>query len=192
MKNENLVNRSVRVDAYDGDKEKFPELYDRYFPILFNCLRTRMSAAEAEDLIEWAFFKLLKQQEKIEDVRAFLFTIIKNKYRDQLRHRGVVKKADAHFKRVQEDMENYAMLWEMETTQQKLLADKINELSPMRRAVINLYYLKGYKDTRIAEMFGVEVQTVRNHKSDALEILRKTVDKDILFLLLLFSIIRQI
>ena len=190
MKNDGLVNRSVSVDTYDGDTTQFTELYNRYFPFLFNCLRGRMDGSAAEDLVEAAFIKLLKHHGKVENVRAFLFEIIKNKYLDQIRHRGVVKKADAHFKRMQEDMENYAMLWEMETTQQKMLVDKINELSPMRKAVINLYFFKGYTDIRIAEMLGLKLQTVRNHKSDALNILRKTVDKNIFFMLLLYSTMR--
>jgi len=66
-------------------------------------------------------------------------------------------------------------------------------LSPMRRLVIHLLFIKGYDTATVAKMLGISPQTVRNTKSRALACLRgKLYDSDLLMPLVLPALLLYI
>jgi len=56
------------------------------------------------------------------------------------------------------------------------LAEAIDELSPVKRDVILLYYFVGMNGSEIAEMMGKDRSVVNYHKRNALSILKKSME----------------
>lgn len=86
-KTESADNALVRA-AKDGDRSAFGMLYDRYARMVHGILLTKVSYAEAEDLVQDVFLQALSRLNSLRDVSSFapwLAAIARNRAFDFLR-----------------------------------------------------------------------------------------------------------
>jgi RNA polymerase sigma-70 factor (family 1) len=130
---------------------------------------------EAEDIVSDCFFKLWEKKQDFEtatNIKAFLYISCRNAC---LNHLKKIKRKTAiqekYFNQMEEDEEtiDYEMI---ETEILTLLSKEIEILPEKCREVFKLLYIEGRKTDEIALQLGLSVQTVRNHKTRAVEILR--------------------
>lgn len=161
------------IEAPD-DKQKFRQLYERYFAqmhyIAYSILRSPELADEA---VHEAFLKIIKNFSKIsdlecQDLAGWIVIIIRNTSLTilQKEKRSLPIADESLFRRI--DKQNAALLDEHE----ELLAE-INALSPQNRAILELHYFGGYKAREIAEMLGLSTYSVQQRLSRTIRRLRE-------------------
>ena len=130
---------------------------------------------QAEDIVADCFIKLWDRRESFETpekVKAFLYIACRNNclnyLRDQKRRTAA---QELYFQQLDQDSEEF--LYEIIDTEiVDILAREIESLPGKCREVFKLIYLEGKNTDEIAGVLGLNVQTVRNHKTRAIELLR--------------------
>lgn len=154
----------------------FNQLFDLNSQTLCNYLYYKCGdKQQAEDLTQEAFIKLWNNCKKVvfAKARAFLFTVAKNAFYNQVAHQKVVL----------EYSKNAAPTWDHETPEYKIeenefmerLQTAINALPEGQREVflLNRIDKKTYKE--IAEMLQVSQKAVEKRMHKALVKMRKTI-----------------
>ncbi len=173
------------------------EFNDKYFEHLFETQFERLMAfvcsyvgdeEAAKDIVQDAFLTLWNNRRKLDkslSVKSYLFAIAQNYALNYLRHRKVV--ADN-----EEPLSHY-LLQEDEPVEnrEKLFAaldEKLKELPPQQRAILEKCVIQNKKYKEVADELGISVNTVKTHLARALKYLRDNLDeKKILFLYIAYS-----
>jgi len=128
----------------------------------------------AEDIVQEFFVKLWIKHEQLQittSLKAYLFSSIKNRCIDQLRHEVTRGKAEKKLlEKLQESGNEENLLVESEL-REKINAS-INKLPPVCREIFIMNRFEGLKPSEIAEKKGISVRTVETHIGKALKILR--------------------
>ncbi|MBS1566234.1 MAG: RNA polymerase sigma-70 factor [Bacteroidetes bacterium] len=140
-------------------------------------LATRLvqDTAQAEDIVAACFVKLWERREDFADadkVKAFLFITCRNSCLNYLR--DLKRKTAAQALYLQQlEVNTEAILYEIIDTEiVGLLAREIEELPDKCREVFKLLYIEGKKTDEVAQALQLNVQTVRNHKTRAIGLLK--------------------
>lgn len=130
----------------------------------------------AEELVQDVFFKLWSEREHIHihtSVRDFLFSSVRNKCLDHLKHRKVVGKYIQSEKDQPKKTENYDLFIEQEL--REIIKDTIDKLPRECRKVFVLSRIRNNTNKEIAAKLGISVKTVENQISKALKIFREVL-----------------
>ena len=155
---------SLRTD------EEIAKIYYRHVDTVYRvCFSFMKNAADAEDMVQETFLKLLsckKRFESNEHEKAWLIVTASNTCKDELRR----------WKKRREKMET-AVLPEQEILFDKEdnMLDAILELPVKYKNVVYLYYYEGYRTAEIAKLLHCPESTVRNQLSRARELLKSKV-----------------
>lgn len=162
----------------EGSHDAFDELYNLYADSLYNfvLLHTK-SQVQAEDAVGETFLKVWNKRATLSvegSVKSMLFTIAKNHVIDAFRRQ--INRPE---------FEEYIRFCESEnlldnTSEEKLYYDDLIEqlaiakqkLTPSQRHIFELSREEGLSNTEIASLSDLSEQTVKNHLSAALKILR--------------------
>lgn len=173
------------------------EFNDKYFERLFETQFERLMAfvcsyvgdeEAAKDIVQDAFLTLWNNRRKLDkslSVKSYLFAIAQNYALNYLRHRKVV--ADN-----EEPLSHYLLQEDKPVeNREKLLAaldEKLKELPPQQRAILEKCVIQNKKYKEVADELGISVNTVKTHLARALKYLRDNLDeKKMLFLYIAFS-----
>jgi len=130
---------------------------------------------QAEDIVADCFVKLWERRERFasaEKIKAFLFISCRNNCLNYLRDLKRKTAAQALYLK-QLEVNSQDVLYEIIDTEIiDLLAREIEELPEKCREVFKLLYLEGKKTDEVARELDLNVQTVRNHKTRAIELLK--------------------
>lgn len=131
--------------------------------------------AQAEDIVANCFVKLWERRERFADaekIKAFLFITCRNSCLNYLR--DLKRKTAAQALYLQQlEVNSEEILYEIIDTEiVGLLAREIEELPDKCREVFKLLYIEGKKTDEVAQALQLNVQTVRNHKTRAVELLK--------------------
>ena len=169
----------------------FDVLYKKYSKRLYNFGYSILkSQAEAENLLQDVFLNLWEKRHNLEkdsSVKSFVFTIAYNTAVSIMRKKAREQQFFDYLKTLQ-DLNQDPVNIEIEYNE---LNDKlnsiINKLPARQREVYLLHKNKGLKYQEIAERLNISVNTVENHMSRALKIIRAGLaDYSIIVLLFLF------
>lgn len=157
----------------EGALAYFFELH--YASLCYFSGRLLQDDMEAEDIVSDCFFKLWKKKQDFEtgtNIKAFLYISCRNAC---LNHLKKIKRKTAiqesYFRQLEEGEET--IFFELvETEVITLLSQEIEALPDKCKEVFKLIYLEGRKTDEIATQLGLSVQTVRNHKTRAIELLK--------------------
>ena len=125
---------------------------------------------------------LYTDREKIEDedhLRPFLYTIARNLALKYLRDKGRSKEFAVEPGVIADASALESDLRETELLKGEILvALRISKsgLSARKRHIIELFYWDNKSTREIAELLGIDRQTVRNHLSQSIILLRKSLD----------------
>ena len=172
-----LVNE---VRMKDSPQENFERIYKVYYPKMFAFAKQYVgSDADAENIVQDVFTELWERKELLTYTEmnwvALLFTSIKNKCIDLLRHRIVVQEA---VNRMQEEYQitlrmkldsleifDQSILSEQDIEQ--LISDAIDSLPEKCREIFIKSKIEGKKQKEIADELNVSIKTVENQMNIA-------------------------
>ncbi|MDR6784496.1 RNA polymerase sigma-70 factor (family 1) [Pedobacter africanus] len=159
-----------------GNRQAYEVIYDRYWQILFRFARKMMQdESAAKDVVQDVFTTLwIKSAEK--NIRpplaAFLYTLIRNKILDRIKHSKVEAKYLDSLKQVMSLSEALPDRMYIEKELYDQIEKEISQL-PEKMRIIFEKSRKEYKSNQeIAEELSISNKTVRNQLSNAVRILR--------------------
>jgi RNA polymerase sigma-70 factor (family 1) len=130
---------------------------------------------QAEDIVADCFIKLWNRRDTFEtpeNIKAFLYIACRNNclnYLRDLKRRTYAQ--ELYFQQL--DLQSDEILYNIiDTEVVDILAREIEELPDKCKKVFKLIYLEGKNTDEIAAALNLNVQTVRNHKTRAIELLR--------------------
>lgn len=177
-----MLQQSIHSDIIkklrEGSYEAFDTLYNVYADSLYGfvLLHTK-SVVQAEDIVQDTFLKLWHMRSSLSvegSFKSMLFTIAKNHVIDVFRQQ--INRAN---------FEDYIAFCEDENLSDNTSVDKIyyddfleklaiakQKLTPAQRNIFELSREEGLTNAEIAHNAGLSEQTVKNHLSAALKVLR--------------------
>jgi RNA polymerase sigma-70 factor (ECF subfamily) len=170
----------------DPLQQTFQELYDAHADSIFRFTYIRVSDREqALDLVQETFtrfWQALQAGKKMENGRAFLFTIAHNLIIDWYRKKKAVS-LDAMSdpeteERYEPPQEGAAAALEL-SAEGRFLVNAIRKLSPSHRQPIYLRYVEGLSPPEIGKALGISTNAASVRVTRGLEELRKITGYDI-------------
>ena len=160
-----------------GDRVAFKWVYDRLAKsLLYFAQNIVDSSTDAEDIVASAYLKLYRAKVDMQSfvhAKRWLYLIVRNEAIDLLRYRN--RSREIHQDLSYFTPEEHADVEHLKTSLLQNLSEEIEKLPRQRKTILRLYFFEGKTTSEIAEQMQLNSQTVLNHKTRALEALRKTV-----------------
>lgn len=162
----------------EGNKEAFRSVYDRMVLPLTRFVENIIhSPVDAEDIVGNAFYKLFHARANMrsyEHIKRWLYVIVRNESIDYLRAKIRRKENQHDLAYLNTGIEEQA---EKERDRTILLQDirtEIERLPTQRKTILRMYFFEQKNTSEIAEIMQLSPQTVLNHKTKALDALRRS------------------
>ncbi len=166
-----------KCKAYDKKAQK--ELYDVYSPVLYGiCLRYSKSEAEAEDVLQEGFVKILTKINDFKDIGSFegwMKRIIVNTAISFYHKNKKYNETYDIDEITEKNTENY--VWGNEDFTKEELLKVINDLPEGYRVIFNMYAIEGYKHKEIAEKLNISHNTSKSQYLRAKERIREKLEQ---------------
>lgn len=173
--NETVLLKQIASGKNEGVEQLYSLLYQ---PLCYFAQKILLSTETAEDIVTDSFIKLLQQPRDFANMSAlksFLYTVVRNSSLNHLkatkRHMVAHEELERLTLNAAEHIENHIIRSEVLTA----IYRSIRELPDKYQAVMELALLEGLKNEEISARLGMAPQTVRNHKSAALKLIRHTL-----------------
>lgn len=165
----NQVDKKLLKEIRKGDRKAFREVFDLYFNALAAFGYTYVQDRQAvEDMVQEAYISFWEgrnQFDHLNAVKAFLYTSVRNKCLNHLKHQSVRRKhEDSLLYRLESDHYFESHVIEEETFNQ--LFAEIRNLPASSREIM-LLALNGLKNQEIADELQVSINTVKTQKKIA-------------------------
>jgi RNA polymerase sigma-70 factor (family 1) len=191
----NYTDDNIAQDLFEKKPEAYRQLYLQYCqPLLYFSKSFVDDPMTAEDIVSQSFLKLMEMPAKFPNkrsIKAWLYLTCRNHAFDLLRHKKVLK--DHHDRILQEtDPLDEGHVFESEQEYHLRLAffEKlelhIDNLPPQRSRVVRMLFYEKRSIAEVASILGISISTVKNHRADALDQLKKTFPERELIYLLIF------
>ena len=182
-----VCSTEILVQIKQGNKIAFKVLYDTYAPLIFDLgYKIMKDTAVAEEIVQDCFVKIWANRDQIrieQDIWPWIYVSAKHLCYNQLRRAHVVQQYliqvddmianDVEQKVEARELENHLIL-------------SIENLPEQQKKALRLSREEGYSHQQIAHEMGISPNTVKNHITQALKNLRKTLARaDYNYLLLL-------
>lgn len=164
-----------------GNEAAFRKLFFYYRPRLISfVLGLSRSTDAAEDIVHDIFLDIWKNRERlsvVENFNSYLFQAVRYKAHRQFQRRAkeVLIMAELSRDETSAHHEEPAETLTLRSVHE-FIRQRIHHLTPSQRKVFLLSREKGLSHAQIAGQLGIRPQTVSNHLSDALRILRQEID----------------
>ena len=145
------------------DNSTLAEAYSLYYKPLFSyAFFLAHNHAEAEDLVSEAFVKAILSWNGKENLRAWLFRVLKNRFIDETRRKKKIADTPQEYLlnlpdpslKDREEAERYI-------EEQNWLNDQIRKMNPADRELMVLTLYSGMKDAEIASQMNISVENLR-------------------------------
>ncbi len=173
--------RSLVLRLIDGDEEAFCELYASYKNrLIYFAMRFLKSREYAEDVFQDAFTVIWQGRRFINPDTSFssyLYTIVRNRVLNQLRD---LDNQDKLKEQILAQAVDYT-----EDTKHRIMADDLRhliacamqQLTVRQREVFRMSREKQMSHQEIADALGISINTVQEHISTSLRVLRVYLEK---------------
>ena len=158
----------------DSLETAFSELYERHIDTVYRvCYAMMGNRPDAEDAVQSVFVKLMRSRpsfRSVEHEKAWLITAARNHCRDEHRRwwRKKVVKLDAGMPDGRQGVH----------APREDMTDCLLRLPPRHRLLLYLHYYEGYKLHEIADMLGMNLNTVKTRLRDARRRLKLELEED--------------
>ena len=159
-----------------GNKLALNYFFEQYYqPLCYFTIRLTKNEEEAKDIVANCIIKLWERHADFKtaaNIKAFLYISCRNGCLEYLRNlRRKTAAQQVYFDQLLESEETiFHQIIEAEFLQ--ILNEEINLLPGRSGEVFKLIYLEGKSTEEIALALDLSVQTVRNHKTRAIEMLK--------------------
>ena len=168
--------RSLILRLIEGDEDAFCELYATYKNRLIYCaMRFLKSREYAEDVFQDAFTVVWQSRRFINPDASFssyLYTIMRNRILNQLRNA-------ANEEKLKESILSQALDYTEDTKREVMLNDlkslishALQQLTPRQREIFEMSREAQLSHKEIADKLGISVNTVQEHISTSLKLIR--------------------
>lgn len=181
-------------------EREFKEIYNMYFPKLVHFSKMYIiSETDAENIVQDVFLYFWENQKSlgyIDNLNAFLFTMVKNKCIDYLRKQTRTSLRNYPITDVQEkefELKLYALQTFDESNLSReeiesLITNALYTLSPRCREIFILSRFEGLKHKEIADRLNISTNTIEGHITTALKKLKEILKDYIIVLFSLFCL----
>lgn len=146
-----------------------------YKPLLFFSRQLVQYNDEAEDIVSDCFFKLWQRHQDFETpqkIKAFLYISCRNASLNFLQHLKVKMGAHKHILIDTEHGTDNVLSLIIRTEVLDLVSKEIDLLPEKMQVIFKMMYFDGKNTNEIAEALHLSVQTVRNQKTKAIDLLK--------------------
>lgn len=157
----------------------FDSLFREYYePLYYFALRYVPDDDDCHDIVSGVFEQLWGNLSEVRQatVRAFLYTQVRNRCIDKLRHeKQKLQYADyvaAHSARYIETME-----YDQQEERERIVAEVLDSMGEPTHSILVACYVDGLKYKDVAEKMQISVNTVKKHIVRALRIIRERKEK---------------
>lgn len=166
------------IHANEKALSHFFKLYAK--SLVFFTNRLLNDKQEAEDIVSGCFIKLWERRNSFQtpdNIKAFLYLSCRNACLNRLRHLKVRTAAQQQYYDQLLDSEESVALEMVKAEILEELNREIELLPENYKVVFKLIYFNHEKTDHIADQLGLSIQTVRNYKARAVELLRTAMLK---------------
>ena len=168
--------RSLILRLIEGDEDAFCELYATYKNrLIYFAMRFLKSREYAEDVFQDAFTVVWQSRRFINPDASFssyLYTIMRNRILNQLRNA-------ANEEKLKESILSQALDYTEDTKREVMLNDlkslishALQQLTPRQREIFEMSRETQLSHKEIADKLGISVNTVQEHISTSLKLIR--------------------
>lgn len=168
--------RSLILRLIEGDEDAFCELYATYKNrLIYFAMRFLKSREYAEDVFQDAFTVVWQSRRFINPDASFssyLYTIMRNRILNQLRNA-------ANEEKLKESILSQALDYTEDTKREMMLNDlkslishALQQLTPRQREIFEMSREAQLSHKEIADKLGISVNTVQEHISTSLKLIR--------------------
>lgn len=171
----NILDEKYIVRLKDNDQEAFEKVFAHYKnQVYLYALSITKSEADAEDITQNVFIKVLKEIKQLKDVKAFRFWINRIAYRESLDYMKRHKKMtylpeETLISNFKEDKKSNMELYNKEIVE--IVKNEIDGLSNKYMPIAILYYLEEFSVREISEISSIPISTIR----DRIKVISKKV-----------------
>lgn len=168
--------RSLILRLIEGDEDAFCELYATYKNrLIYFAMRFLKSREYAEDVFQDAFTVVWQSRRFINPDASFssyLYTIMRNRILNQLRNAAIEEKLKESILSqaldYTEDTKREVMLNDLKS----LISNALQQLTPRQREIFEMSREAQLSHKEIADKLGISVNTVQEHISISLKLIR--------------------
>jgi len=164
-------------------EKDFKKLFEEYYrPLYFFAKSFLKDDFDADDIVQESFFFLWKQKKELEiqNISGLLFTDVRNRCINALKHQKVKNKYALYEKTKEEDsIDSMLPLYEEELM--RMVTGLIDRLPQQQKDAL-LYKINGYSISEIAQTMLISENTVKTHLLKARKFLRSQLNNSIYFL----------
>lgn len=174
----------------NGSSDAFTLIYRKFQPKVFFLIQRYISdTSQVEDIATETFLKLWTNRYRLEtekNIAGFLHITARNACIDSLRASKKEALKLQELLRMQQEGADDSLRDEVKAEVVSRIHREIDQLPPKVKEVFKLAYIDGMSNEEIAALLGIRNQSVRNHKSRALILLKQSLsDKRLFFLFFL-------
>ena len=182
ISNSNQISKLLIRIAHNNDKDAFASFFNYYHARLIRyALLFVKSCQDAEDVVSDVMIKLLKQKEKLPEIKNFegyLYLAIKNQAlnllkKQQLRSGSAIDIGDDYL--THHFVQPYDTILGDEL--RNIIFNTVEQLPPKRRMVYKMIKDDGLKIKEVAELLDLAEKTVKKHLELALRSMRATLEE---------------
>ncbi|MEG0890202.1 MAG: RNA polymerase sigma-70 factor [Bacteroides sp.] len=190
--------RDLLVRLIGGDEEAFCELYARYKSrLLYFALKFVKSRDFAEDIFQDTFAVVWQSRRFINpdsSFSAYLYTIVRNRILNRMREMANEDRLKEHILTQAIDYSDNTRQTILGNELKNLVTTALQQLTPRQRQVFELSREAQLSHKEIADALGISVNTVQEHISASLKLIRSYLTKysgtyaDLLLLLICLNL----
>lgn len=173
--------RELVVRLIDGDEDAFCELYAAYKNrLLYFAMKFVKSREFAEDIFQDAFIVVWQSRRFINPDASFssyLYTIVRNRVLNQLRDMSNEDQLKEHILSQAVDASNDTKSEILLNDLKEIIGRALEQLTPRQREVFKMSRDLQMSHKEIADALGVSVNTVQEHISVSLKVIRSYLTK---------------
>ena len=184
---EKLNNEQILVEKIQGgDVFAFEELYKSYYNQLHRfAWRFVKDVQGAEDIIQDVFVKMWLSREKLNfssNIKSYLYTAVKNKALDNLKHLSVENQYSDNFKNLEKSVPST----DHDVIEKDLFMEyhkAIDELPDQCRRVFTMRRYSNLTNLEVAQILDISINTVKTQMQRAYSFLRKRLSEHLFILI---------
>lgn len=173
--------RELVIRLIDGDEDAFCELYAAYKNrLLYFAMKFVKSREFAEDIFQDAFSVVWQSRRFINPDASFssyLYTIVRNRILNQIRDMSNEDQLKEHILSQAVDATNDTKSEILLNDLKEIISRALDQLTPRQREVFKMSRDQQMSHKEIADALGVSVNTVQEHISVSLKVIRSYLTK---------------
>lgn len=189
---EQVTGDEIIAEFRKGNKQSLNSIFDLFYaPLCFFAEKLIMNKEEAEEIVGDTFMKLWERRsdfESLSKIKAFLYITTKNSCLNYIKQSERFTQKYSGLAHQQAESEDHILNYMVKAEVLHQLYMAIQELPAQCSKVAFMSFVEGMRNQEIADKLQLSINTVKNQKGRAIELLKvKLLDSNLLFLLLVYS-----